>query len=77
MNQPLQELRSVLSGYTGKRLGVVTKISSEFLSIRSAGYNFSVPYRIGYRKGQRVVLNENNQLAGKAPTAGTIPVYVI
>jgi hypothetical protein len=77
LNQPLQELRSVLSGYTGRRLGAVTKITSEFLSIRSAGNTFTVPYRIGYRKGQRVVLDEYNQLAGKAPTAGTIPIYVI
>lgn len=77
MNQPLQELRSVLSGYTGRRLGVVTKITSEFLSIRAAGDTVTVPYRIGYRKGQRVVLDKYNQLAGKAPTAGAIPVYVI
>lgn len=77
MNQPLQELRSVLSGYTGRRLGVVTKITSELLSIRSAGNTVTVPYRLGYRKGQRVVLDEYNQLAGKAPTAGSIPVYVV
>ena len=77
MNQPLQELRSILSGPTGRSLGIVIKITSEFLSIRSAGNTFTVPYRIGYRKGQRVVLDQNNQLAGKAPTAGTIPVYVV
>ena len=77
MNQPLQELRSILSGHTGRSLGIVIKITSEFLSIRSAGNTFTVPYRIGYRKGQRVVLDQNNQLAGKAPTAGTIPVYVV
>lgn len=77
MNQPLQELRSILSGHTGRSLGVVTKITSELLSIRAAGNTFTVPYRLGYRKGQRVILDKNNQLAGKAPTAGNIPVYVV
>lgn len=77
MNQPIQALRALLANSPGKRLGVVSKVTSELLSIRAAGTTLLVPYRIGYRIGQRVIIDEHNQLTGKAPTAGQIPVYVV
>lgn len=76
-NNPLHILQTVLGQSKKKRIGTITRVTQEILHIRSGKELLDVPYRTGYRVGQKVIISESNTLLGPAPGSGTVKVYVV
>ena len=77
MNQPFRELQSIILGIHAKKLGRVTRVTPEHLYVSVSGGTQMLDYRIGYRVGTRVVLDENGMLLGKAPSPGQIKLFLV
>lgn len=76
-NNPLHALQAVLGQTKKKRIGAIEKVTPELLHIRAGKTLIEVPYRTGYRVGQRVVISETNTLLGYAPSTQATKVFVV